>query len=69
MKLTTFSTAKKTKNETKLMRDAESASKVKGKVIWDIFRNFAYVSSYLHLKSFVWKRDCTITLKLKKSQT
>ena len=31
----------------------------------DSFRNFAYVSSYLHLKSFAWKRDCVISSKLK----
>ena len=27
------------------------------------FRNFAYVSNYLHLKSFAWKRDCPISSK------
>ena len=46
MKLTTFSTAKKTKSETKPSCDSES------KVNWDIFQNFAYVRSYLHLKIF-----------------
>ena len=28
----------------------------KSKVTLDSFRNFAYVSSYLHLKSFAWKK-------------
>ena len=27
----------------------------KSKVTLDSFRNFSYVSSYLHLKSFAWK--------------
>ena len=33
------------------------------------FRNFAYVSSYLHLKSFAWKRDYVISQKLQMPQT
>ena len=28
------------------------------------FRNFVYVSNYVHLKSFPWKRDCLISSKL-----
>ena len=32
------------------------------------FRNFAYVSNYLHLKSFAWKRDCPISSKQQTSQ-
>ena len=35
--------------------------KNKGEVTWDSFRNFAYLSSYLRLKSFAWKRDCVIS--------
>ena len=31
--------------------------KNKGKVTLESFRNFAYVSSYLHLKIFAWKGD------------
>ena len=66
MKLITFSSAKKTKNETKPMRYSQTASKKKrDKVTLDIFPNLTYVSSYLHLKSTSWKRDCTISLKVK----
>ena len=35
-----------------------------GKVTLGSFRNFAYVSSYLRLKNFTWKRDCAISPKL-----
>ena len=59
VKLTTFSAAKKTKNETKGMDDSERASKIKVTSPWIFF------SSYLHLKSFAWKRGCTISLKVK----
>ena len=34
----------------------------------DSFRNFAYVTIYLRLKSFTWKRDCPISLELQTSQ-
>ena len=37
-------------------------------VTLDSFRNFANVSSYLHLKSFAWKRDCPISSKLQTSR-
>ena len=40
-KLTTFSTAKETKNETKKITDSESTSK-KGEVTLDSFLNFTY---------------------------
>ena len=43
--------------------------KNKGKVTLESFRNFAYVSSYLHLKSFAWKGDYVISQKLQMSQT
>ena len=43
--------------------------KNKGKVTLESFRNFAYVSSYLHLKSFAWKRDYVISQKLQRPQT
>ena len=33
------------------------------------FRNFAYVSSYLHLKSFAWKQHYVISQKLQMPQT
>ena len=54
VKLTTFSTAKKVKNEAKPMRDSESKLKIKIriKVTSDTFQNFTYVSSHLRLKSF-----------------
>ena len=65
MKLITFSSAKKTKKEIKPMRDSESTSKAKGKFTLDIFQNFAYVSSYLDLKSISGKRDCKISSKVK----
>ena len=69
MKLTTFSNAKKTKTKIKPMHDSESTSKIKGKVALDIFPNLAYVSSYLHLRSSSWKRDCTISSKAKMLQS
>ena len=28
------------------------------------FSKFCYVSSYMHLKSFAWKRDCLLSQKL-----
>ena len=37
----------------------------KGKVALDSFRNFAYDSSYLDLKSFAWKSDYPTSSKLK----
>ena len=43
--------------------------KNKGKVTLESFRNFVYVSSYLHLKSFARKRDYIISQKLQMSQT
>ena len=46
------------------MLDSERAYKIKGKVMLDNFGNFAYVSSYLHLKSFAWEGDCPISSKL-----
>ena len=39
--------------------------KNKGKITLESSRNFAYDSSYLHLKSFAWKRDYAISQKLK----
>ena len=43
--------------------------KNKGDVTQDSFPNFAYVSSYLRLKTFAWKRDYVISQKLKMPQT
>ena len=42
--------------------------KNKGKVISESFRNFAHISSYLHLKSIAWKWDYVISRKLQMSQ-
>ena len=50
------------------MLDSERTFKIKGKVTLDSFRNFVYVSNYVHLKSFAWKRDCPISLKLQMSR-
>ena len=36
---------------------------------WNSFRNFVYVSSYLHSTSFAWKRDYIISQNLQTSQT
>ena len=49
-----FRQPKKSKNETKPMRDSERKLKIKIriKVSSDIFQNFAYFSSHLRLKSF-----------------
>ena len=33
----------------------------------DSFQNVAYAKSYLHLKSFAWKKDCPISSKLQMS--
>ena len=43
--------------------------KKKGEVTLDTFRNFAYVSSYLRLKSSAWKRDCLISPEVQRPQT
>ena len=66
VKLTTFSTTKETKNETKPMHDSESTSKVRVRSRWTFF---TYVCSHLHLKSFAWKRNYTISSKVKKPRS
>ena len=43
--------------------------KNKAEVTLDSFRNFAYVSSYLHLNDLTWKRDYAISSKLQMLQT
>ena len=43
--------------------------KNKVKVTLDSFRNFVYVSSYLRLKRFSWKRDYVISQKVQMPQT
>ena len=43
--------------------------KTKDEATLDSFRNFAYASSYLHLKSFAWKQDYVISQKLQMSQS
>ena len=43
--------------------------KNKGKVTLESFRNFAYVSSYLHLKRFAWKGDYVMSEKLQMPET
>ena len=43
--------------------------KNKGKATLESFQNFPYVSSYLYLKSFAWKRDYKISQKLQMPQT
>ena len=50
------------------MLDSERTFKRKGKASLDSFRNFAYASSYFHLKSFAWKRDRPISSKLQTSR-
>ena len=66
---TIFCTAKKTKNETKPRTSNRfwKYIKNKGGVTFGSFPNFAYISSYLHLKSFAWKRDYIISSKLQSS--
>ena len=39
----------------------------KGKATLGSLQNFAYVSSYLNLKSFTWKRDCPMSSELQMS--
>ena len=43
--------------------------KNKAKITLENFQNFAYVSYYLHFKSFSWKRDYVISQKLQIPQT
>ena len=43
--------------------------KNKVKFTLESFRNFFYVSSYLHLKSFAWKRDYVMSQKLQMPKT
>ena len=43
--------------------------KNKAKTTLENFQNFAYVSNYLHLKSFSWKLDYVISQKLHLPQT
>ena len=50
MKLTTFSSAKKTKNETEPMRDSESISKTKVRSRWTFFecqQLFAFKKNFM----------------------
>ena len=42
--------------------------KNKSKITLERFQNFAYVNSYLHLNSFVLKRDYVISQKLQMPQ-
>ena len=39
----------------------------KGTLTLGSFQNFAYVNSYLHLKSLEWKRGCPVSPKLQTS--
>ena len=55
VRLATFSSSKKTKTRKKNAWFWKCI-KNKGKVMLDIFQNFAYVSSYLHFKSISWKQ-------------
>ena len=43
--------------------------KNKDKITLESFQYFAYVSNYLHLKSFAWKQDYKISQKLQMPQT
>ena len=36
--------------------------------MFDCFQNSIYVSNYLHLKTFAWKRDCPIFSKVQASR-
>ena len=67
LKLTTFSVAGETKLDAELISYSESASKIKWGHL-NSFRNFVYVSSYLHLNTFTWKRDYIISQKLQMPQ-
>ena len=44
------------------MLDSERTFKITITFALDSFQSFVYVSNYLHLKSFTWKRDCPISL-------
>ena len=48
------------------MLDSERAFNIK---VRTVFKIFAYASSYLHLKSLAWKRDCSISSKLQTSRS
>ena len=57
MKLATFSAPWETNNETKATVIIEKNIENRYEVTLDSFPSFAYVSSYLNLKDFAWKRD------------
>ena len=44
------------------MLDSERACKIKAKLRWRVFRNFVYVSNYVHLKSFAFKTTNVMNL-------
>ena len=68
VKLTTFFTAENIKFDTKISKNSESSSN-EHEVTLNSFRVFVYISSYLHSKSFAWKRDYIISQKLQTPQT
>ena len=51
------------------MLDPQQTFKKKDKVTLGSFRNFAYISNLLHLKSFAGKRDCLIFSELQTPRT
>ena len=55
----------------KRILDSERTFKTKGRLCWTkgyVKRNFAYVSNYLHLKSFERKRYCPTSLNYKRHE-
>ena len=50
------------------MLDSQRTFKIRVTSRWKV-RKFAYASSYLHLKSFAWKKDCPIYSSLQTSES
>ena len=67
MKLTTFSSAKKTKKETKPIRDSESTLKVKVRSSWTVFKTllvsavFAFKKHFMEMRFFKSKNATKMT--------
>ena len=45
------------------MLDSERTFKIKVRLRWTVFE-IVYVSNYVHLKNFAWKRDRPVSPKL-----
>ena len=64
MKLTIFFISRTKQIFVKTLAVSESTFRIKAMLPWTLFRNFAYISSYLQTKIFARKRDCAISSTL-----